>query len=297
MYSCTKDSHLWCFISIVISELKSFLFIGNKRTGTVGRNEIHRTVVAVFNQGGVTGEIVFSQEFRTAPVDIQVNLVGLDQFSDAYRWSIHEHPIRRSLLSNYPCSEVGNIFYPDNPGGNIPSCVGNPAACAVGDLTGKLGRLRNDLTTQIFRDSNLDLFGSESIVGRSILINREDGPSGAFICANIELNGRPSRRVQTLRASFNNGIIQGDVIIRDPDGFDEVTVEADLYSLNGAMLSNAKNISWTLNFGPAYENCTGVGQVCEWIVGYRVQQTYACIFRLAYTLHEANFLKLYSRVH
>ena len=218
---------------------------------------------AVFNQAGVTGEVVFTQERSDAPVDIQVNLVGLDQFTDFYRWSIHDFPVRSSLLSNFPCSdtELGGVYNPDNRSATILSnCMGNPAICAVGDLTFKVGHILSNMDKQIFRDPNLELFGSQSVVGRSLVIDRENGPNGGFICANIELNGRPSRRVETLRASFNNDAIQGDVIIRYPSGFDDATVEASIYRVDEMML-NEMGLTWSLNFGPASENCSGVGQV------------------------------------
>jgi len=216
-------------------------------------------VRAVFSQAGVTGEVVFTQENPSEPVDIQVNLMGLDQFPDSYRWSIHDFPVRADLLSNFPCTnaKLGNVYNSDNSTSN---CVGNPASCAAGDLTSKLGLLRGDVEMQIFTDPNLDLFGSQSVVGRSLVIDKGTGMDGSFICANIELNGRPSRRVETIRASFNNGVIQGDVILRRPTGFDEMTVEADIYRVDGMMLDES-DISWSLNVGPASENCTGVGQV------------------------------------
>lgn len=130
--------------------------------------------------------------------------------------------------------------------------------CAMGDLTSKLGGLRFDMPWQSFEDSTLSLTGPDSIIGRSLIIDREDGPSGAFICANIEQLGA-SREI--LRAAFENDMIHGDVIIRYAVGRDDVTIEADLYRLDDVNFNGTG--TWTINFGTAGPNnsCDGLGGV------------------------------------
>lgn len=233
-------------------------------------------VQAVFNQGGVLGHVTFSQESRGDPVNIDVDLEGLDQYSDNYRWSVHDFPIRSSLLRNFPNSNanVGGIYNPTGAtvsGDGTPvNCRSTPATCAVGDLTSKHGPLRpeiNDMddmdaiSRQIsFTDPNLDLFDSPTIIGRSLIIDREDGPPGAFIGANIEPVALSPGKVETLRASFDNGVIQGDVIIRITRGRDVATVEADLYKVADGEPVNSQNHFWSLNFGPADSSCGGLKQ-------------------------------------
>ena len=220
---------------------------------------------AVFNQGGVLGQISFSQAQRGDPVVVQVDLEGLDQYTDNYRWSVHDFPVHSSLLRNFPCSnaELGGVFNPENTpeaSGTEPvDCNSDPnVACIVGDFTSKHGPL--NMQTHVFIDPNLDLFGSQSIVGRSLVIDREDGPPGAFICANIEQKAIRGGKLETFRASVDNGIIQGDVIFRFAEGRDEVTIEADLYRVNG-LETETQDHSWSLNFGPGNGICEGVGQV------------------------------------
>ena len=208
----------------------------------------------MFNQRGVSGDVTFTQERLGAPIGIQVDLVGLDQFTDNYRWSIHEYPVRTSLLLNYPCSDavLGGIF-------NGNSLV---SGSAIGDLTTKVGRIRFDMPQQRFLDPNLYLFAAgpeQSVIGRSLVIDRQDGPNGSFICANIEASSRPGGRASTLRASFNNDEIQGDVIIRKADGLDLATVDADIYKVDSLVSMDGQGFSWTLNFGP----CTNIGQVSK----------------------------------
>ena len=203
------------------------------------------------------------QERPIDPVGIQVNLVGLDQFTENYRWSVHEYPVRTSLLKNYPCTdaELGGVY----GRGNTSSCAGTPEKCDIGDLTSKLGPIRYNLAQQRFLDPNLNLFptGPWSILGRSLVIDREDGPNGTFICANIEPFGRPGARLITLRASFKNDLIQGGVIIRKSDGLDLALIEADIYRAD-ALVSEGPTYSWTLNFGPwDVKSCRENTKVCS----------------------------------
>ena len=223
-------------------------------------NDIGISVQAVFNQGGVLGHVQFIQVSPDAPVIIQTNLMGLDQFSDNYRWSVHDFPIRSSLLRNFPCSDaqVGGVY---NPNGAVISSTARDCSavpCAVGDFTSKYGSLNMEIQT--FTDPNLDLFGPQSIIGRSLVIDRQDGGPGAFICANIEQKAKRQGNLQTLRASFDNGIIQGDIIIRLAEGRDGVTIEADFCRVDG-MVAASQGHSWSLNFGRANNTCGGLGQV------------------------------------
>ena len=179
---------------------------------------------AVFNQGGVVGNVVFSQEQLGEPVQIHVNLVGLDQYRDQYPWSINEYQVSSSLLADFPCSEsqIGGIFNPENVN---ETC--DDTSCRAGDLAPRIGTLRYDTTWQIFEDSTISLFDSDSIVGRSLVIDREGGATGNFICANIEPLGV---RKDVLRAAFDNPVLQGDVIIQYLNGLDDAIIKVDLFS-------------------------------------------------------------------
>lgn len=185
---------------------------------------------AVFSQGGISGNVLFVQEKPGAPVKIHVNLMGLDQYSDAYRWSIREFPVRTSLLRDFPCAEesIGGVYNPANV--NLACTNTADSVCPTGDLTTKLGPIVFNMPWQVFEDPSLILTGPDSILGRSVVIDREDGPEGAFICANIEQLGV---RRETLRAAFDNSAIQGDVIVRFSTGRDDAKLEADLHRLDG----------------------------------------------------------------
>lgn len=191
------------------------------------------TVQAVFNQGGVEGNVLFSQAKPGGPIQIHLNLMGLNQSSDNYRLSIREFPIRSSLCMDFPCTEenLGEVF---------------------NNLTEITARF--DRPWQMFEidAADLSLAGADSIIGRSLVIDREDGPEGAFICANIEQLGA---RREILRGTFDNRFIQGDVVIRYATGRDDATVEADLY-LNDTTVPLSATL--TLNHGSA-----GPGSSCD----------------------------------
>lgn len=228
--------------------------------GRFGIDGISIAVQAVFSQGGIFGNVLFAQQAPGAPIRIHVNLMGLDQYTDQYRWSVREFPVRTSLLRDFPCAEdkIGGVYNPTNAGEDCNNTEEN--MCATGDLTTKLGNLRFDRPWQVFEDPSLSLTGPDSIVGRPLVIDREDGPEGAFICANIEQLGV---RRDILRAAFDNSVIQGDVIIRYAIGRDDTIVEADIHRIDNNNDINSQGNKWSLNFGvPGPNNsCDNVAEV------------------------------------
>lgn len=229
--------------------------------GRFGGDGIKVSAQAVFSQGGVAGSVVFSQLSPADPIRIHVSLMGLDQYTDAYRWSIQDFPVRASLLRPFPCSEeeIGSVFDPLGAGND--TCNNTMEnMCRAGDLTSKLGNLRPDMPWQTFVDPSLSLTGPESIIGRALVIDREDGPSGAFICANIE---RLGARQEVLRAAFENDMIHGDVIVRYSAGRDDATVEANLYRVDDGSTDDMAVGTWSINFGTPGPNssCDGLDVV------------------------------------
>lgn len=217
--------------------------------------------------GGVRGSIQFYQAFPGEPVRIHVNLDGLDQFSDRYPWHIHDFPVRFGLLRDFPCSaeEVGGHYDPTGVGNNenyTELCAANPDNCEVGDLGGKLGALVNNQPWQSFDDPRLSLFGPQSIVGRSIVIHRQGPGEPRWVCANIEYNGV---RLITMRAPFQNGPLQGDIIFRRVEGRADTTISVDLYRIDNGSL-DSMNHSWNLRVGAPDENgnCGTLGHVSIW---------------------------------
>ena len=218
--------------------------------------------------GGVSGTIQFYQPEPGQPVQIHVQLTGLDQFTDRYPWRVYMYPVRFGLLRDFPCSaqEVGERYDPTgvgNPPNYDEACANDTDNCQVGDLSGKLGTL-TDQDWQSFTDSRLSLFGPQSIVGRSIVIQRQGPPETRWVCANIEYNGV---KLQTTRFPFSDGPLQGDVIFRRVKGRDDVKILVDLYRIDNGSV-NSINHNWNLRTGTPGEdgNCDAVGHVSTQIV-------------------------------
>ena len=222
--------------------------------------------------GGVTGYIQFSQKSPSAAVEIHVNLAGLDQFTETYQWHVHDYPIRSGLLIDYPCSstEVGGHYDPRNAASNPDYDTicnqQNPTLCEIGDFSNKLGYLDNE-QWQTFTDTNLNLYGSESIIGRSLVIHRGQAPNNRWICANIEYLGA---RVDIFRAPVYgndpaNAMYQGDVIIHKVAGRDDATIYADIRKRDQ---SSTITLNWNLRLGAAADGrCEGFSNtVCNTIV-------------------------------
>lgn len=200
-----------------------------------GRSDGSINVQAVFDMGGVTGYVQFYQRAPGQPTELNVNLEGLDQFAGTYPWHAHDFPVREALQKDFPCSaeELGGHYDPFDAGSNPDYATicntNNQSACEVGDFGRKVGRLRNDMTQQFYVDNELDLYGPNSVVGRALVIHYPEEPNDRFICANIEPVGC---RNKNLRAAFDNGQIQGDVVIRHTAGKDSAKIYVDVYSVN-----------------------------------------------------------------
>ena len=78
----------------------------------------------------------------------------------------------------FPCTgdAVGGHFNPYNwDASESPKpSVGTPDQYEIGDLSGKYGLLKQQSNMRgVFNDSNLPLFGAQSVVGRSIVVHKK----------------------------------------------------------------------------------------------------------------------------
>ena len=160
--------------------IASILFASN-----AGAVEV--SVAAKFNMNGVSGVITFMQSPTiNNHTMIRVSLSGLDQYpSETFPWHVHNYPF--TTQERDPCSagSVGGHFDPfmaSSRPNYSTSCSSNRSLCEVGDLSGKFGNLPSPLDS--FMDEHLPLYGVHSIVGRSVVIHRNDG--SRWVCANIE---------------------------------------------------------------------------------------------------------------
>ena len=156
-------------------------------------------------KSNVSGSIAFNQETVFDPTEIKINLHGLNGLANNYH--LHEIWVPQDKL--FPCSadSVGSYFNPldlDASIGVLPG-VGSKDQYFVGDLSNKYGLLNGKThEKKDILDSSLTLFGLNSIVGRSIVINKEER-NFQWVCGTIkaEIFKNEGKELIAL-ASFHN---------------------------------------------------------------------------------------------
>ena len=213
-----------------------------------GAEEI--TVVAKFSMSGVSGVINFMQtsDFDNLTSMIMISLTGLDQYpSETFPWHIHDYPF--TTQHDDPCSaaSVGGHFDPFMVGGrpdySTRCSTANPSLCEVGDLSGKFGNLNpTDSPNRFHIDTYLPLHGVHSIVGRSVVIHRNNG--ARWVCANIEYPSDVTVAYSPFRANFIGNIFFIEPF--SPMGL--TTVFTRLSYISGSMDSSSHN--WHVHRDP-----------------------------------------------
>ena len=143
-----------------------------------------RSAKATFSNDGVTGTIEFVQRSPLDSTVTNVNLEGLNSQAGGYHVHMFPVPEREASSQGSMCApeRVSGHFNPFEAEVGIPSSPSYPSALSstydkyeVGDLSAKYGLL-NGLASKsaTYTDYNLQLFGQNSIVGRSLVIHRND---------------------------------------------------------------------------------------------------------------------------
>ena len=185
---------------------------------------------ALFAMEGVTGSVTFTQAHASAATTVEVDLAGLQATLSG--WHVHVLPLPSGEAAGgvgaVQCSVSGTGGHFD-PFGTGRVCTATPGLtpdqCEAGDLSGKHGTLAGQTSMRAtFTDPNLPLFGSTSIVGRSVVLHRASD-SGRAACATIE----GSRALKTVVARFRGAVV-GSVRLQQPvdDAEAETSVLVDL---------------------------------------------------------------------
>lgn len=145
---------------------------------------------AKFLHDGISGHISLRQRSVFHPVISTVELSGLSGEAGSYH--IHEFPVPPRLnKEDAPCGATGEHYNPFrvDKSSSPPNSAGTSDQYEIGDLSGKYGDLANKTKMSgTFVDPSLSLFGSRSVVGRSIVIHHSPIPH-RWVCTNIELEG------------------------------------------------------------------------------------------------------------
>ena len=146
--------------------------------------------VAKFEHDGIRGHISISQASPFHPAILDVELGGLHDVAGSFH--IHEFPVpTRHELDDVTCAQTGGHFNPYNVDKSTSPGVatGSVDQYEVGDLSGKFGDLKGRERVQgKFVDPSLNLWGPNSVLGRSVVIHHSPVPS-RWVCTNIELEG------------------------------------------------------------------------------------------------------------
>ena len=177
--------------SIVIHDDFAPKHRGNRMACTVIKRQYrHKAVVKEWFGNGVqpapvSGRLEFIQDTERSMTHTLVDLKGMKGEANAYH--VHQIPVQDHL--EFPCTgdAVGGHFNPykwDASESPRPS-TGTPDQYEIGDLSGKYGLLAGESKMQgIYNDTNLPLFGYDSIVGRSIVVHKKF-KGQRWACASI----------------------------------------------------------------------------------------------------------------
>ncbi len=214
---------------------------GDRMACTLIQNHVrHKAVVTDWFGNGVTpppvsGRMEFIQNLANSETHTLVDLKTLNGVANAYH--VHVIPVQERL--EFPCTgeAVGGHFNPykfDKSSSPKPG-TGTPDQYEIGDLSGKYGLLGGKHEYRgIHNDTNLPLYGKNSIVGRSIVVHKKH-KAERWACASIGWGFDPDEATEIRAiASFHhpNGFAWGyvrlrQVVYRDGSSTD-TTVEVRL---------------------------------------------------------------------
>ena len=173
-------------------------------------------VVAVFTgeeENSIVGMVAFSQASPFDPTRVVVSLRGLGGMAGGYH--VHVSPVGPDEVgSPARCNSTyaGGHWNPlgvANSGGLSTTSDGYE----IGDLSGKFGSLSGkEEINASFYDPNIPLFGPLGIVGRSVVIHRDDEAGTRWVCADI-VHTRP---VVTVTFSIESSSFRGEVTLVQP---------------------------------------------------------------------------------
>ena len=201
--------------SIVIHDEHAPVHRGNRMACTgIYRQYRHKAVATKWFGNGiqpppVNGKLEFIQDTKWGMTHSLVDLHGMKGEANSYH--VHMIPVQDHL--EFPCTgdAVGGHFNPykfDASESPKPS-QGTPDQYEMGDLSGKYGMLEQKMDMRgIYNDTNLPLYGLNSIVGRSIVVHKKY-KAQRWACASIGWGFDPdeAKEIRAI-ASFHH-----------PDGF------------------------------------------------------------------------------
>ncbi|XP_034178940.2 uncharacterized protein Rsod isoform X1 [Osmia lignaria lignaria] len=203
------------------------------------------------------GKLEFLQQTEYDITNVEVNLDGLDGKIKGYH--VHMTPIELDL--EFPC-EGTSLYETWNPlnvnTSNIPrSNEGTTDQYKMGDLSGKFGTLENRKRyMSAYNDTMLPLFGSRSILGRSIVIHKKE-KNLRWACSTIERGYSPSEASELKAiASFHHpqgyayGYIRMAQLVHRDGSQSETIIEVKLRHPGKHDRNITRNHNWAIYVNP-----------------------------------------------
>lgn len=183
-----------------------------------------REAVVVFNGvEGVTGTIRFKQASPYDPTTISVDIRGLSGMAGGYH--VHEMPVGEGVSGRGRCGPryTGGHWNPTGAPYPLPTGL-TYDQYEIGDLSGKFGLLTNlsELIAE-YSDPDLPLFGTNSIMGRSVVIHLSQPGAPRWVCANIDY-ATPTVRVSAAFPFANFQRVEVVFVQPENDAYADTTI-------------------------------------------------------------------------
>ncbi|XP_017091861.2 uncharacterized protein Rsod [Drosophila bipectinata] len=204
----------------------------------------------------VSGRVEITQQSEYDISNVEVQLKGLN---DNTGYHIHRTPVEANLA--FPC-EASTLYghwnpFDVNPKSAPPPKRGTTDQYEMGDLSGKFGGLEG--VTQFedsYNDTNLPLFGYNSIIGRSVVIQKRQ-KNARWACSTLERGYSPSE-ARELRAiaSFHHptgyayGYIKMTQLIHSDGSQSETVIEVKLRHPGKNDRNSTRNHNWQIYVNP-----------------------------------------------
>ncbi|XP_034664777.1 uncharacterized protein LOC117899105 isoform X1 [Drosophila subobscura] len=204
----------------------------------------------------VSGRVEITQQSEYDVSNVEVQLKGLKNNGG---YHIHKTPVEANLA--FPC-EASTLYghwnpFEVNPKSSPPPRQGTSDQYELGDLSGKFGGL-NGLTQyeDSYNDTNLPLFGYNSIIGRSVVIHKHQR-NARWACSTLERGYSPSE-ARELRAiaSFHHptgyayGYVKMTQLIHNDGSQSETVIEIKLRHPGKNDRNSTRNHNWQIFVNP-----------------------------------------------
>ncbi|XP_033102965.1 uncharacterized protein LOC117105796 isoform X1 [Anneissia japonica] len=163
-----------------------------------------------WTEGPANGEMRFTQNSKYDLTKSEINMQNLGNLAGGY----HVHLLPVPMKAESPCSvmSVQNHFNPFNA--STPA-NGTDDMYEVGDLSNKYGSFAGvDSVNAVYHDANLPLFGPLSVVGRSIVIHRNDETGSRWMCSTLEEELPEGTFVIEAESEMNGEMFSGYIKMR-----------------------------------------------------------------------------------